>query len=68
MQKYNFSAFYCESNFSFNYLELSVNKVPSRADISALVPCRNFFFVIPGIKDISFIESDIKVLRKKEFL
>lgn len=49
MQKYNFSASYCKSNWSFNYLELSVNNVQSRADISALVPWRNFFSVIPGV-------------------
>jgi hypothetical protein len=35
---------------AFNYLELSVNNVQSKADISALVPWRNFFFVIPGVK------------------
>jgi hypothetical protein len=50
MQKYNFSTSYSKSNWSFNYLELSVNNVQSRADISALVPWRNFFSVIPGDK------------------
>jgi hypothetical protein len=39
-----------KSNWNFNYLELSVNSVQSRATISALVPWRNFFYMLTRVK------------------
>jgi hypothetical protein len=51
MRKYNFSTSYRKSNWSFNYHQLYVNIDQSRANISALVPWRTFFSVIPGVKE-----------------
>ena len=67
MQKNNFSTSYCKSNWSFNYLEFSINNVQSRADISALVPWRDFFSVIPGVKGIVGASSNV-LGRNKPFL
>jgi hypothetical protein len=50
MQQYNFATSYCKSNWSFNYLELSVNNVQSRADISGAFA--EFFFCDSGVKII----------------